>query len=277
MTSSRRALRGSGRALAVVVALAFAGAGGRVDAQEPERIPLRLVFLGADGRLIEVPGGLPATATRLVPTGRALATVFAHGLAIERQPLGRGFLGLGVIDLTPELLRHYRVPAESGVMVSAVSEGSPAESAGLRVGDVIVRLEGEAVAGADSFRREVRGRRGGERLRLEYFRGGAAGSTVAAVSERERPLIRLEPALVAPRQLELRVARLDGAGEAVDIRVEEMVEQVQRVLAHGASVEKPLRVQRGADREALERRIRELEREIEELDRRLLAARPGSR
>ena len=44
----------------------------------------------------------------------------------------RGYLGVGLTELTPELRTHFGVPEESGVMVSKVEPGSPAEKAGSR-------------------------------------------------------------------------------------------------------------------------------------------------
>jgi membrane-associated protease RseP (regulator of RpoE activity) len=157
-------------------------------------------------------------------------------------------------------------------MVRAAAAGAPAATAGLAVGDIVARLDGTAVTGADGFRREIRARRGGDRLELEVFRSGERIDLVAEAGERERPLIRLEPTVVAPRQLELRVDRLDRSGEHVEIRVGELVEQVQRVLGSEAALAGPVRAVLGADRASIELRMREVERELAELERRLRAA-----
>src|SRR5215475_13923485 len=57
----------------------------------------------------------------------------------------RGYLGTALMDLTPELRTHFGVPEEAGVMVSRVESGSPAEKAGLKVGDILTRVDGAAV------------------------------------------------------------------------------------------------------------------------------------
>jgi membrane-associated protease RseP (regulator of RpoE activity) len=198
-------------------------------------------------------------------------------MALERRPLGRGYLGVTVIELSEELRRHYGVPPDRGVMISAVAEGSAAAGAGIAVGDIVTRLAGAPVGDADVFRREIRARSAGDHLDVELFRSGERMTLDAEVTERERPLIRLEPALVAPRQLELRVKRIDGSSELVEIRVEELVDQLQRVLGGGAALAGPVRAVRGADRASIERRMREVELELAELERRLGAARPSPR
>ena len=254
---------------------------------------VRVVFLGGDGRVIELRGEVPGHAIweaqvespAAVPRTGPFALLRARGaqdsaswVALERQPLGRGYLGATVIDLTPGLRRHFRVPPDRGVMVSSLTPDSAATDAGLEVGDVVTGLGGKPVDAADVFRREVRARSAGESLELEVFRDGEQLALVAEVVERERPLIRLEPMLVAPRQLELRVQRIDGDGaEPVEIRVDELVDQLQRVLGGGAALAGPVHAVRGADHESIERRMREVEREIAELERRLHAAGAGSR
>jgi S1-C subfamily serine protease len=50
-------------------------------------------------------------------------------------------------------VRFYNLPQETGVVVSSVTTGSPAQRAGLREGDVIVALDGKSVAGVDDLHR----------------------------------------------------------------------------------------------------------------------------
>jgi serine protease Do len=57
----------------------------------------------------------------------------------------RGWLGVSIQPLTPDLARSFGLPAPKGALVASVAEGSPAERAGLKPGDVIVRYEGRAV------------------------------------------------------------------------------------------------------------------------------------
>ena len=114
---------------------------------------------------------------------------------------------------------------------------------------------------------------GGAFVGINAPTAGARQEVVVEMAERDRALVRLAPALVAPRQLELRVDRLDGSDELIEIRVEELVDQVQRVLGSEASLAAPLRARQGADRESIERRMREVEAELAVLEARLRAVR----
>lgn len=75
------------------------------------------------------------------------------GVAPESQSQAPGVLslsglGLTVTDLTPALKQRFRIAAEAGALVVAVDRGGPADQAGVRVGDVVVRSGQEAIGGA---------------------------------------------------------------------------------------------------------------------------------
>lgn len=61
-------------------------------------------------------------------------------------------LGIKVAKINKTIGRAYNLPVERGMVVIAVIEGSPAEKAGLRVGDVILRIENRKIKGIGSFR-----------------------------------------------------------------------------------------------------------------------------
>lgn len=97
----------------------------------------------------------------------------------------RAFLGVSLVDLTPELREHLGASKESGVLVSSVAEDSPAARAGVRVGDVIVGIDGTDVTSAGTIRRHLRDKKNGDAARLEILRGKQRQSLVATVAERE--------------------------------------------------------------------------------------------
>jgi S1-C subfamily serine protease len=62
-----------------------------------------------------------------------------------RSALRRGWIGVSAINLPQSLRLHFGGTEDAGVMVAAVEPGSPAEAAGLRVGDMVVAVGGEKV------------------------------------------------------------------------------------------------------------------------------------
>jgi S1-C subfamily serine protease len=73
------------------------------------------------------------------------------------EPSALEDLGFEVEDLTPELMQRFGVEASKGVVVTAVRSVSPAEDAGLRVGDVILEAEFDPVKNAAELRERLGG------------------------------------------------------------------------------------------------------------------------
>jgi S1-C subfamily serine protease len=67
----------------------------------------------------------------------------------------RSYIGVSAqtVPVHRRVVRFYDLPKESGALVISVEENSPAKRAGLRDGDIIVALEGKAVAGVDDLHR----------------------------------------------------------------------------------------------------------------------------
>jgi len=67
----------------------------------------------------------------------------------------RGFIGIAIQELTPELAKSLDVENEHGILISDVTKGSPADKAGLKQGDVIVAFAGKKVKNIGAFRNLV--------------------------------------------------------------------------------------------------------------------------
>lgn len=84
----------------------------------------------------------------------------------------RSWLGISIEDVDLELANAVGLQAPGGVVVTAVTPDSPAEEAGLRAGDVIVRFEDRPVRSAGALRWEVACTEAGTRVDLQVLRGG---------------------------------------------------------------------------------------------------------
>ena len=109
--------------------------------------------------------------------------------AAERGPMWkiagrRAYLGVSLLELTPELRQHFGAPKTSGVLVSEVSADSPAARAGVAVGDVIVGVDGEAVESFMDLSELVGDKKKGDKVELEVFRDGKSRKMSATVEER---------------------------------------------------------------------------------------------
>src|SRR5438034_7174234 len=112
-------------------------------------------LVSSDGQVIGV-----NTATIMGAQGLCFAigintAKFVASRLLTQGRIRRAYIGVEAqtAPLHRRLVRFYHLPQESGVIVSAVTPGSPAQRAGLREGDVIVALDGKAVAGVDDLHR----------------------------------------------------------------------------------------------------------------------------
>lgn len=150
------------------------------------------------------------------------------------------YLGVSLTDISPELREHFGATKESGVLVESVEDGSPADKAGVRVGDVIVSVEGKDVTWSGDVRRAIRDNKEGDSVRIEVVRGRARQTLVASVAEKEGPRMLLRSDLEA---------LTNKVGRAVD----------------GTE----WHVQRIGDCSELQGRIKELETRLRDLEKKL--------
>ncbi|MDQ5857397.1 MAG: PDZ domain-containing protein [Acidobacteriota bacterium] len=97
----------------------------------------------------------------------------------------RGFIGVTLVEITPELRAHYGAPREAGVVVSGVEADTPAGRAGVQVGDVITSVDGEKVRWTGDVSRAVRDKKGGETVEVEIVRDRAPRKMNITVEERK--------------------------------------------------------------------------------------------
>jgi len=94
------------------------------------------------------------------------------------------FLGAGLVTLTPELRQQYGFTPDKGAVVGDVVAGSPADSAGLQPGDVIVSFDGQAVDSAEKLSSLIRRHKPGDRVPLSLVRGDAERSVTVVLGSR---------------------------------------------------------------------------------------------
>ncbi len=90
----------------------------------------------------------------------------------EHGTVTRGYLGINIQALTPDLARWFGVDENRGVVVADVTPDSPADKAGLKRDDVIVELNGEPVGALGSFRSHIAATAPGSTLTLTVVRDG---------------------------------------------------------------------------------------------------------
>lgn len=116
----------------------------------------------------------------------ALAPSLPGGSALAQSARERGFLGVMLQDLSGDLRDSYDYRG-SGVLVTDVTSGSPADRAGLRDGDIVTRFRGRRVDSSSDLTQQVRDTRPGERVSLTVWRDGrerTVSATMGSLADR---------------------------------------------------------------------------------------------
>ncbi|WP_297460980.1 DegQ family serine endoprotease [Ferrovum sp.] len=95
--------------------------------------------------------------------------------------VSRGWLGVVIQEVTKELADSFGLPKAEGALVVAVQKGSPAERAGIRPSDIILRFDGKAVSNQTDLPRIVSAIKSGAEVSAVVWRKGAEHSLSVSV------------------------------------------------------------------------------------------------
>ena len=114
--------------------------------------------------------------TGAVALGFAIPAATAVKVADQLREDGtadHAFIGLTLGDITPQIAERLGLPDTRGALALAVPDGGPAAKAGIRPGDVLVKLDGEELASPEDLLAALRTRSPGQTVTVEFRRGTA--------------------------------------------------------------------------------------------------------
>ncbi len=145
------------------------------------------------GALVDIEGRLIGMNTAILShsggnqgIGFAVPTNMARWVMeslVNNGRVERGFLGVNIQDLTPQLAQQFKLDQTSGALVGAVTPGSPAEKAGVQSGDLITSFNGKAVTDSRHLKLEVGTTVPGSAVPLTLLRDGKSTSLTVTVKE----------------------------------------------------------------------------------------------
>jgi serine protease Do len=184
------------------------------------------------GALTDVLGRLIGINTAILSrTGGNQGVGFAIPVEIARNVMDqiiqtghvvRGYLGLYIQPLTPDLAREFKVPEAKGALVSRVSPRSPAAKAGIKEGDVITEFQSKPVVDSAQFRLMVAGTAPGTKADMNYVRGGEQKQTTVTLGELPTEELAQARGRSAPESRSGQAASLEG------LQVSELDAQTRR-------------------------------------------------
>ena len=144
------------------------------------------------GPLLNMKGEVVGINTAIIASGQgigfAIPINLAHGIIAQLKTSGevtRGWLGVGIQDLTPELAEYYKVKNQKGVLVTHVFKGDPADKGGIKAKDIIIKIDGKPVPTARELSSTIAGIAVGKKTSISLIRDGKKKTVYIKIAKRQ--------------------------------------------------------------------------------------------
>jgi serine protease Do len=148
-------------------------------------------FGNSGGPLVNASGEVVGVNTAISSVGQgigfAVPVNVAKGIMEQLRTKGkvsRGYLGIELAEITPDLQEAFGLSTDKGALVNSVRPGLPAETAGLKRGDVIVAVDGRSVESTNEVVRLVSAKEPGSTVKLTVLRNGKETTVAAKLADR---------------------------------------------------------------------------------------------
>ncbi|HET9951310.1 MAG TPA: Do family serine endopeptidase [Candidatus Eisenbacteria bacterium] len=166
-------------------------AGGAPSYQNFIQTDASINFGNSGGPLLNIRGEAIGINTAINPSGEGIGFAIPINIArnVSKQLIAsgkvtRGYLGIVPQELTPELAESWGLQGTHGVLVSSISDDTPASKAGFRVKDVITEFDGKSVDDVQKFRLLVADTPVNKKVRVRLLRQGSAQDLYVTLAER---------------------------------------------------------------------------------------------
>jgi len=153
-------------------AINFGNSGGPLINLDGKVVGINTAILGASGN-IGIGFAIP------VNMAKAILPQLKEGKEVKR-----GFLGVDIQDLTPELAEYFGLKDTKGVLIPEVHKDSAAEKAGIKPNDIIVEFEGKPTENAKELQNRVAMLKPGVEVKIVVFRNGKRETLTAELAKR---------------------------------------------------------------------------------------------
>ena len=140
-------------------------------------------LLGVAGQVIGINVAIASNAENIgfaISTDTAIPVV--QSLIAEGKVV-RPWLGVSVATVTPAIQQYYHLSIGAGALITSVSSGSPASEAGLRAGDVIVKMDDGDINTAAELTTAISSHQIGDQVEIVYYRGNVQQVASATLEE----------------------------------------------------------------------------------------------
>jgi Do/DeqQ family serine protease len=139
------------------------------------------------GELVGINSAILSRSGGNIGIGFAIPVNMAKGVMdqlIKYGQVKRGVLGVNIYNVTPDIAKEFGLSESSGALVAGVAQGSAAERAGVKTGDIITSINSVAMKDASELRNTIGMLRIGDKVEIGLLRDGKALKVTALIAER---------------------------------------------------------------------------------------------
>lgn len=143
------------------------------------------------GPLLNLDGEVIGINTAIVRSGQGIGFAIPADLAkgiidqlIESKEVTRGWIGVAIQDITPDLADYYGFKETKGVLVAKVYEGDPADKAGIQAGDIITQINDHNIESSRDLSVTIAGYAVGTEVSVKFVRDGKSRNVEVTLQKR---------------------------------------------------------------------------------------------
>jgi Do/DeqQ family serine protease len=139
------------------------------------------------GELVGINSAILSRSGGNIGIGFAIPVNMAKGVMdqlIKYGQVKRGVLGVNIYNVTPDIAKEFGLSESSGALVAGVAQGSAAERAGVKTGDIITSINSVTMKDASELRNTIGMLRIGDKVEIGLLRDGKPLKVTALIAER---------------------------------------------------------------------------------------------
>lgn len=187
-------------------------------------------LINADGELVGINTAIFSRTGGYIGIGFAVPSNMVRDVMRSLLTVGkvvRGWLGVSIQPITPELAKQFRLPDTNGVLVSDVMPESPAARAGVTTGDVVLAYDGKPIDSPGLLRNLVAATKVGAQAGLTLLRGGERRTVNVRIEEQPQEM-RAEGQSQAPGE---------ESGDLTGVEVQDLTPEIRQQLGLAPQVQ----------------------------------------